>query len=251
VLRRVASTYARIWRTYVGWAPSLLLLGLVVFVPLGLLDAAALKVDVDALDLTSGIKIAAFALAVSAVTATSLLGEVFFSGAVAVSLTHPEHKKPPPLAHIAKRLNYGRLIAVDLLYVFAVVAVAVISLPLAAVTWTIPFVWLGLSGPIVELEEHRVRAAFARSCSLVRHNFWFVFWILVPIELVGDVVGALVAGVVHGLLGHSFVASWLAESASNIVLSPFFAVAAVLLAIDLIHLKDGSGPRLNSEPAYP
>jgi hypothetical protein len=247
---RVRATYVRIWRTYLGWMPNLLLLAVVVFVPLGLLDVAALKVDVDALDLTSGIKIAAFLFAVLAIATTGLLGEVFFSGVVAVSLTHPEHERPPSLRHIAKRLKYGRLIAVDLLYVVAVASVAIASVPLFAVSWTIPFVWLGLAGPIVELEERRVRAAFARSCRLVRHNFWLVFWILIPIELVGDVFGAAVAGLLHGLLGHAFVVGWLAESASNVILSPFFAVAAVLLTIDLINLEDGTGPQLHSEPAY-
>ena len=34
---------------------------------------------------------------------TGLLGEVFFSGAVAVSLTHPEHEKPPSIAEVARR----------------------------------------------------------------------------------------------------------------------------------------------------
>ena len=110
------------------------------------------------------------------------------------------------------------------------------------------FVWLGLAGPIVELENSKVRHALSRSVRLVRGNFWFVFWIMVPIELVGDALGEGVATGVHALLGHSFLAAWLAESASNIVLSPFFAVAAVLLTIELIHLKDGDGPRLNSEP---
>jgi hypothetical protein len=45
------------------------------------------------------------------------------------------------------------------------------------------------------------------------------------------------------------LAGWLAESLSNIVLSPLFAIAAVLLTIDLIAAKDGDGPRLNSAPA--
>ena len=35
--RRLAATYARIWRTYRGWAPSILLLAAIVFIPLGLL----------------------------------------------------------------------------------------------------------------------------------------------------------------------------------------------------------------------
>ena len=242
--RRLATTYVRIWRTYRAWAPSLLLLGLVVFIPLGLLDSLAVRVDVEALDLSSGIKVTAFLLAVLAVSTTGLLGEVFFSGAVAVSLTHPDDERPPSLTYIARRLNYGRLIAVDVLYVIAVAA----GLAVFVVPGVLAFIWLGLAGPIVELEECGVRRAFARSVRLIRGNFWFVFWILVPIELAGDALGGAIAAGTHALLGHGFLASWFAESASNIVLSPFFAVAAVLLALDLIRARDGAAPRLNSRP---
>ena len=57
--RQVLTTYVRIWRTYQGWMFSILALALVVFLPLALLDALTANVEVDALDLTSGIKIAA------------------------------------------------------------------------------------------------------------------------------------------------------------------------------------------------
>jgi hypothetical protein len=242
--RRLGATYARIGRTYVSSGPAILLLALVVFVPLGLLDALVAEIDVEALDLDSGIKIAALVAAVAIVTTTGLLGEVFFAGAVAVSLTHPEHDRPPPLLHIARRLDYARLIAVDVLYV----ALVVIGLLAFFVPGVLVFVFLGLAGPAVELESHSVRGAFRRSLDLVRGSFWLVFWVLAPIEVIGDAAGDGISSLVHDLLGHTFLASWLAESASNIVLSPFFAVAAVLLTIELIHLKDGSGPRLNSAP---
>jgi hypothetical protein len=245
LLRRVGTTYARIGRAYVAWMPALLVLALVVFVPLGLLDSLAVEVDVGALDLSNGVKVTALLLAVLAISTTGLLGEVFFSGAVAVSLTHRrETGRRPTILEIARHLNYARLIAVDILYVVLVA----LGLVFFFVPGVLVFVWLGLSGPIVELEDRSVRRAFSRSVWLIRGNFWFVFWILVPIEIVGDAAGEGVAAGIHALLGHSLVASWLAESASNIVLSPLFAVAAVLLTIDLIHLRDGDGPRLNSEP---
>lgn len=245
LLRRLGSTYARIGRTYWSWRRGLLLLGVVIFVPLGLLDGLALQVDVESLDLDSGIKLAALILAVALVTTTGLLGEVFFSGAVAISLTHPEHDRPPPLGHIIRRINYRRLIAVDLLYVlFVVIGLTALIVPGALI-----FVFLGLAGPVVELEERTVRGAFRRSWEIVRGNFWFVFWILAPIEVAGDAIGEALAHLVHDWLGETLLASWLAEAASNIVLSPLFAVAAVLLTVDLIRRKDGDGPRLNSAPA--
>jgi hypothetical protein len=235
--RKLISIYRRIARTYWERAPSLLLLALVVFVPLGLVDALVAEVNVDALDLSSGLKVAALIAAVSAVTATSLLGEVFYSGAVAVSLTHPEHEKGPPLIEIARRLNYGRLIAIDLIYV-ALVLVGMVALIVPGVLF---FVWFGLSGPVVEIEERTIRGALARSWALVHSNFWVVFFVLVPIELVGDALAEAIESLFHGWLGHSLFAGWLAESFSNIFLTPVFAVAAVLLTLDLIAAKDGTG----------
>jgi hypothetical protein len=243
-LRRVASLYARIGRTYWSWAPSLLLLAVVVFLPLGLIDALSTTLDVDALDLDSGVEIAALVAAIAALTATSLIGEVFYSGAIAISLTNPLHERPPPLREIARRVDYRRLIGVDLLYVLIVV----IGMLLFFVPGVAAFVYLGLAGPVIEIERRTVRGALARSWQLVRGRFWTVFAVFVPIELVGDSLGEWAGHLVHDLLGDTFVATWLAESVANFLFSPLFAVAAVLLTLDLIAEKDGTGPRLNPHP---
>lgn len=242
--RRIAATYGRIWRTYRSWAPSLLFLAVIVFLPLGLLDALTMNVELDSLDLTSGIKVAALALAVGVITATGLIGEVFFSGAIAISLTHPHGEDPPPAREIARRLNYGHLIAVDLVYV----ALIALGLLLGLLPGLLAFVWLGLAGPVVELEERTARGALVRSMRLVRGNFWLVLWVLLPIQVVGDGVGHLLGALVHDLFGHTFVATWLAEAVTDIALSPVFAVAAVLLAIELIAERDGTAPPLHSAP---
>jgi hypothetical protein len=242
--RRVAGTYVRIWRTYWGWMPSLLLLAAVVFVPLGLLDTLSLQVDLDALDLTSGVKAAAVMLAVGAVTTTGLLGEIFFSGAIAISLTHPHGERPPKLRELAGRIKYGRLIVVDV----AFVAIVALGLILAVVPGVLAFIFLGLAGPVVEIEERSAAAALRRSCGLVRGSFWLVFWVLVPIELLGDAIGGGLAGWIHDELGDAFLATWLAEAVANALLSPFFAVAAVLLTVDLIAAREGEAPPLHSAP---
>ncbi len=243
--RKLRSIYRRIGRTYCKQAPSLLLLALIVFVPLGLVDALAAEVNLDALDLSSGIKVAALLAAISAVTATSLLGEVFYSGAVAVSLTHPEGGRPPSPLEIARRLNYRRLIAIDLIYV-ALVLVGMVALIVPGVLF---FVWFGLSGPVVEIENRTIRGALGRSFELVRRNFWVVFFVLVPVELVGDGIAEAIESLVHSTLGGSLFAGWLAESASNILLAPFFAVAAVLLTVDLIAARDGAARSSEAGPA--
>lgn len=242
--RRLAATYRQIWRTYRGWAPSILLLAVIVFVPLGLLSALTLNVELDALNITNGVKLAALALAVGAVTLTGLLGEVFFSGAIAVSLTHPHGEDPPPLREIARRLKYGRLIAVDLLFV----AIVAIGLLLGFVPGVLAYVWLGLAGPVVEIEDRTALGALRRSVNLVRDNFWLVLLVLVPIELVGDAIGSGLAALVHSVFGHTFVATWLAESLADAALSPVFAVAAVLLTVELMKAKDGEAPPVHLTP---
>jgi hypothetical protein len=242
--RRLAATYARIWRTYCSWGSSILLLAVIVFVPLGLLNALTMNVELDSLDITSGIKLGGLALAVAVVTATGLIGEVFFSGAIAISLTHPHGEDPPPLREIARRLSYGRLIAVDLVFV----ALVALGLLLGVLPGILAFVWLGLAGPVVELEDRSTAGALRRSVSLVRGNFWLVCGVLAPIELGGDAIGGGLAALVHDLLGHTFVATWLAESLADAALAPVFAVAAVLLTVELMKEKDGIAPPLHSTP---
>jgi hypothetical protein len=234
--RKLISTYARIGRTYFAKAPSLLLLAALVFVPIGFLDALTTGVDVDSLDPSSLLRIAAIVGAVAAITMTGLLGEVFYSGTVAVSLTHPAHEKAPSISAVARQLDYRRLILVDVVYVaFVIVGLLAFFIPGILV-----FVWFGLSGPVVEIEGRTVFGALRRSASLVRHNFWLVFLVLAPVELAGDAISELVGHLVHGLLGDTFFATWVAEAASNIAFTPVFAVAAVLLTLDLIASKDGA-----------
>ena len=238
------SIFVRIARTYVSRAPSLLPLAAVVFVPLGLLDAIAINVETGPLSPSNGLLTAAAAGAVVLLTLTGLIGEVFYSGAVAISLTHASHGRAPSLREIARRLNYRSLIAVDLLYG----AVVVVGLILLLVPGVAAFAWLGLAAPVVEIEGRGVRGAFRRSVDLVRGRFWTVLLVLGPIELLGDALTDLLAGLVHHHLGHSLLGIWAADSLSNVVLAPVYAVAAVLLTLDLIAEKDGAAAGLHSAP---
>lgn len=239
------SIYARIARTYVSHAPSLLLLAAVVFVPLGLLDAIAVSVEAGPLNPSNGLLTAAAAGAVALLALTGLIGEVFYSGAVAISLTQVAHGGAPSVDEIARRLNYRRLIAVDLIYGAGVV----VGLLLLIVPGVAAFVWFGLAGPVVEIEGRTVRGAFRRSRHLVRGRFLTVLLVLGPIELIGDVITDLLTGLVQHHLGHSLLGIWAAESLSNIVLTPVYAVAAVLLTLDLIAEKDGASSPLHSASA--
>ncbi|MBS1883418.1 MAG: hypothetical protein JSS97_10755 [Actinobacteria bacterium] len=242
--RRLLEVYGRLGRTYWAWAPNLLVLAAIVFIPLGFIDALLEQVDTSSLDFTDGFKVAALLGALAAFTASSLFGEVFFSGAIAASLTHPEDEEQPGFARLARHISYGKLIAVDIVFVLMMV--------LGAIAFIVPaflvFVYLSLAGPVVELEKRGVWSGYKRSFRLVRGHFWMVAAVLVPVEIVGDAINEALVGAAHHLLGHGLLAAWVGEAVGNIVTAPVVSVAIVLLTLDLIRYHDGRAPRLKRRP---
>ncbi len=243
----VASLYLRIWRTYFAWARSLLPLAFFVFVPLGLAHAVPAHFETGSLDVGAGLELAGTVLGVVLLAITGLLGEVFYTGAVAIALTHPrdDDGRAPSLLEVARMVNYPTLIAIDLAF-GALVALGLIAFVLPGV---LLFVYLGLAAPVAEIEGHGVRSALARSLRLVRGHFWLVLTVLLPIEIASDALTDLATATAHAALGNSLFAEWAVDTATNIVLTPFYAVAAVLLTLDLIAAEDGAAPRLHLAPA--
>lgn len=239
------SVYARIGRTYARWAPSLVLLALVVFAPLALLHTLTIDAEPGSLGIDAGFELMTAVAATLAIVATGLIGEVFYTGAVAILLTHPrEGGRPPSLREIAGMVNYGRLIAVDLIY-GVLVAVGIVAF---LVPGLLAFVWLGLAAPAIEIERHGVRAALSRSVQLVRGRAWLVALVLIPIELLGDGLANWLAHLAHDLLASEALGEWLADLLANVAFTPFYAVACVLLTVDRIREKGGAA-ELHSHPA--
>jgi hypothetical protein len=243
--RRLIGIYASVGRTYWAWAPKLLLLGAIVFIPLGFIDAVLNEVNTSSLDVANGLRVFAFIAAVAAVTASSLFGEVFFSGAIAASLTHPEDEEAPSFSHLVSHISYGKLIIVDLLYV----AILAIGFAAVVVPGFLALVYLSLAGPVLELEKRGVRDGFVRSFKLVRGHFWMVAAVVVPIETVGDGINEGIIEAIHHGLGGGLLAAWVGEAVGNIITAPVFSVALVLLTLDLIHHRDGAAPILKRRPA--
>ncbi len=228
-----------------SWARVLLPLAVVVFVPLGLVHAIPVHVEATSFDLDNGLRVFGAVLALLMLTVGGLLGEIFYTGAVAIALTHPHGGEPPSLREVARMIDYRALIVVDLVFAI-VVAVGFVALVVPGI---LAFVYLSLAAPAVEIEHRGVRAALSRSVRLVRGRFWYVLAVLLPIELASDAIGSAATHIVYGAFGDSLVAAWLIDTASNILLTPVYAVAAVLLTLDLIVEKDGTSPRLHSTPA--
>ncbi len=241
----ILSVYARIGRTYVRWAPSLLALAVAVFIPLGLIHALTVEADIGSLELGGGLQLLALLGAVIALAVTGLVGEVFYTGAVAISLTHSDRQRPPSPRQVARMVRYGPLIAVDLIY-GVLVAVGLVAFVVPGV---LAFVWLGLAAPVIEIEHRGVREALRRSVRLVRGKALLVAAVLIPIELLGDGLTRLFTTLVHSLIADELICDWLADVLANVAFTPFYAVACVLLTVDRIREKDGAVVELHSKPA--
>lgn len=233
--------YLDTFRTYWTRAGFLLALGAGVFVPLGLLGALADQLTLHGENVadTSVLGWLALGGTLLAQATTSLVGELFYSGAVAVALAEGEKGKEPSLMEVARRLAYWRLIAVDILFV----AGTAIGLVLFIVPGVIFFTWFALAAPIVELEGAGVRTAFGRARSLVRGHFWLVLVVLVPISFVGEVVTEAAVEGIHGLIHNPFLHDWTAEVVTSVLITPVYAVAAVLLTLGLSGRRRPATPR--------
>ncbi|HEY7152094.1 MAG TPA: hypothetical protein VH391_10475 [Solirubrobacterales bacterium] len=221
-------------------AGFLFLLGVLVFVPIGLLSALADRAgEIHVSHLSELVSLETGALVVGFVVqaTTSLLGEVFYSGAVALTLAREERGGRPRLLEIARSLSYGRLIAVDILFGIAVA----IGLLLFVVPGVVAFTWFALAGPLVEIEDDTVRSSFARSRRLVRGRFWTVLAVLVPITLASELITNAALTLSHGTFASPLLGDWVGESVTSIALSPFYAVAAVLITLHLTRAGSSGG----------
>jgi hypothetical protein len=223
VYRETLATYARRGR-------QLLVVGAIVFVPLGLLEAIVGRVGPIGSAADSGITIVAVLALLLVQVVIGLVGEVFYSGAVAnlIAFTGPGGRLS--LRTLAVRLAYRRLIAVAVLYDIAV-AVGLLAFVVPGV---VLFTCLALAAPLVELQGCSVREAFARSRRLVRGQFWRVLAVLGPITLVSQSLDDAVRALGHHIVGHGLVADWFADAATGILVYPLYAVAAVLITLQLL-----------------
>jgi hypothetical protein len=235
-LRDVVRDMARTYRSELG---LLIAAALLVFVPLSLFEAITGRLEqADTSDLDTGAAIALGAVAVLH-AATSLLGDVFYSGVVASAVGRLRRGEVHSLGVIARSLRYRRLIAVDLSYDVMLAA----GLLLLIAPGVVVFGWFSLTAAIVEIEGRPFAAAFRRSRELVRHNFWRVLAILGPIAVITDVLTSMGEHVLSEAVGGALVGDWAANLIPELLLAPFWGLAAAVLTYELAPIKVGNARR--------
>lgn len=118
-------------------------------------------------------------------TALEVLGSVFLSGFLCRIVGSAERGlERPSIGQVAKGLPWSRLIRGDLL----VVLIVVLGLILLVIPGLIAITLLSIIGPVIEIEDKRVRAAVRRSAHLVRPKVWWVLLLAtLPLAVVSEV----------------------------------------------------------------
>jgi hypothetical protein len=85
---------------------------------------------------------------------------------------------------VGNHLPWGRLIVADVL----IVGLVIVGLLALVIPGLVVFTLLAVTGPVIEIENRRVRAALRRSAHLVRHHFWPVaLLVTLPVIIASEV----------------------------------------------------------------
>jgi hypothetical protein len=229
-----ARTLRRIGEVYVEQARFLLPVAVVLFVPLGFIEAwAEHAFELEADDLDAG-QLGGLIVAVVVQVATSSLGEVFYAGAVmsAVSESMEGHRRPP-VGKLLRTLPYGGLIVVDILFALGFA----VGLVLLVVPGLIFFARYVLAAPLLELERRGVRAAFRRSRALARGHKLGLLLLLGGLWLATDLLGSALGEGGATVLGESLGADWAIATLIELLITPVWAVAVCVVTWRLLHLE--------------
>jgi hypothetical protein len=222
--------------TFREHSAALLISAVIVFIPVGLADT--LTHSLEELDpsgsgagAAAGVAVAAFVL-----SATALLGDVFYAGVCTAAVQERHTGVRRELADVARELPYLRLTVVDL--AFAVIVG--VGLLVLIVPGVVLFTWFSLAAPVVEIEDRGVIAAFARSRELVRGHFWPVLGLLAPIVIVGGALGGLLLDAGPWILGDGFLGDWLGATLAEAASALVFALTAVVLTHQLMSAHEST-----------
>ena len=241
-LARVAG---RVMRIYMRRWPFLIGAGLIIFVPLGLIEVGDEFAQEPLAELdTGGLEAEGIAAAIATAalhTAGSLFGEVLYAGAVTAAVLSVRDGRDASLPAIARSLPYGRLILADLILALVVV-LGFIAL---VVPGLILLTWFALIAPVIKVEGLTATAAFRRSRELVRGNAWRVFALTFPVLLAQDVGAEAIQRGMIAAFSEGFGGTWVASVGSNLVTAPFYALAVVVIYFELASPTRGarSSPR--------
>lgn len=225
------------------WRP-ILAVALVVFVPLGLLEALDerfAELDSDELRTADAVAVLLVGLAFAA---TELFGEIMLAGAIAAAVGDLHgHGGPRSLGAVLRGIPYARLVAIT--------AISVVAFVLGLVLFVVPAIlfvaWFVLAAPVAEVEKLDVREAFARSRELSRGHVALVLGVLIPPAILFGAAGEAAQAAAEAALGEGLAGEWIGAIVAGVLTTTPWSLAAVSLVYEL-KAGEGAERRERSRP---
>ena len=226
----VWTTFRRAAELWASQFRYLFAIGIVIGVPIGLVDA--LTSDLDG----SGVSFARAAALIGA----SLAGFTFvlfagqlYEGLAGHLVAEVERGRSPALPTLVRSLPIRRLLLVNVLYIGG----TVIGLLLFVVPGIFFFTVFAPVATLITVEPEGIGPTFRRSRDLVRGSFWRVLLIVGAGYLIASELDQAISSIEVGTVGRGFVADWVVATLTTALLTPIAAVAAVVVTLRLIDLS--------------
>ncbi len=221
------------WRLLRARWPLLLAAGLVVYVPVALIEVfddsiQELINEAEEERLDTGLVVAALGAALGHSVA-ALFGEVIYAGLVATIVVDHRAGTRHTLGETIAALPFWRLAAVDVLYVL-VIAIGLVALIVPGLVF---LAWFALVAPAVKLERLGIVGSFRRSRELVRGHTGLVFCLIFPIILISDAVTGAAQSLAAAVLGEGFVGEWAGAVVGELATGPIYALVVIVLFLEL------------------
>ena len=231
---RLRDSARYVGRVYAEQAGPLLAVAVLLFVPLGLLDALGehgWELDTD--DLSVG-KVIGLMLGIVAQVTTATLGEVFYAGvAMAAVMQSMEGRPRAPLDRVMRNLPYGRLIVVDILFSLGLA----VGLALLLIPGLVFFARYILAAPLLEIERYGVADSFRRSRRVARGHALPLLALLGGLWVLTDGLTSLLQDGATGSLGEGLWADWAIAVVTSVAFTPLRAVAACVATWQLLQAE--------------
>lgn len=231
---RLRDSARYVGRVYAEQAGPLLAVAVLLFVPLGLLDALGehgWELDTD--DLSVG-KVIGVMLGIVAQVTTATLGEVFYAGvAMAAVMQSMERRPRAQLDRVMRNLPYGRLIVVDILFSLGLA----VGLALLLIPGLVFFARYILAAPLLEIERYGVADSFRRSRRVARGHALPLLALLGGLWVLTDGLTSLLQDGATGSLGEGLWADWAIAVVTSVAFTPLWAVAACVATWQLLQAE--------------
>ena len=229
-----ARTLRQIGQVYVEQAGFVLPVALLLFIPLGLVEAAGehmFELETEDLDAAT---LATLIPAAIAQVATSAFGEVFFAGVAMAAVSESMEGRPrPPLRKLVRTLPYGGLIAVDVLFSLGLA----LGIVLLIVPGLIFFTRYVLAAPVLKREGRGVRGSFRRSRELARGHALALLLLLGGLWFATDLLSSYLGEGGGISFGESLVGDWAVATVVELLVTPVWAVAVCVVTVRLLQIE--------------